>query len=374
LPDSENDIIVGAMAQPAAGVEQPPGHRDHGFHRVRVATVTAETPEASSFTLEVPDALRGDFAYRAGQFCTFRVPIDGDPQLRSYSMSSSPEIDDQLTVTVKRVPDGLVSNWMCDHLDVGSEVEVTFPAGVFCLTDDGGDLLCFAAGSGITPVMSLIDSALATTERRVRLLYANRDRASTIFAARIDDLAARHPDRLVVRHHLDAEHGFVVAADVLALAGDPDADAHAYVCGPGPFMDIVEDALLGAGVGPSRLHIERFTPSELLPDEPTAPDPNAGSAQPDGDSIVTIELDGRTEVADHRPGTTILQTARQMGMSPPFSCESGSCATCMGRLLEGSVSMRVNDALTDAEVGEGWILTCQSVPTSPTVRVIYGYD
>ncbi len=132
-------------------------------------------------------------------------------------------------------------------------------------------------------------------------------------------------------------------------------------------MDVVERTLLDAGVGAGRIHIERFTPDEWVP-EVEAGDEAAGTSQ------VTIELDGRTESTEYRPGTTILQTARQMGLSPPFSCESGSCATCMARLVEGTATMHVNNALTDDEVADGWVLTCQALPTSPLVKVVYGYE
>ena len=142
-------------------------------------------------------------------------------------------------------------------------------------------------------------------------------------------------------------------------------------------MDIVEAAVLGIGIEASRLHIERFTPADPITDSAdSAAGGTEGAAAPDGEvaTRVTIELDGRTETADHRAGTTILQVARQLGMSPPFSCESGSCATCMARLVEGTVSMKVNNALDNDEVEEGWVLTCQSVPTSDAVHVVYGYD
>jgi len=207
----------------------------------------------------------------------------------------------------------------------------------------------------------LIKTALATTSRRVRLLYANRDRDAIIFRDAFDALAAEHPDRLEVVHRLDVEDGFV---DNDAVRPFIDHTSDFYICGPGPFMDIVEGALLGSGVTAERIHIERFTPAEPAPVDETAP----------VDAQITIELDGRKDTTSHHPGTTILQTARQMGMSPPFSCESGSCASCMGRLLEGTVEMRVNNALTPDEVAEGWVLTCQSVPTSSSVHVVYGYD
>ena len=349
LSISENIVIVGAV-------------RDHGFHRLRVARVVRETADASSFVFDVPDDLVDAFAYAPGQFCSFRVEVGGQSLVRCYSMSSAPALGEPLQVTVKRVPDGAVSNWLNDHLSEGDEIDAAPPTGFFQLDAGDGDVVAFAGGSGITPVFAIVKTALATTSRRVRLLYANRDRDSIIFAAELDRLAAEHGDRLEVVHRLDVEHGFVDAGVVGPFA---DPTASHYICGPTPFMDIVEHTLLAHGVDEGRIHIERFT---------AAPEPEeTGSDETDGIEV-TIELDGKTGTTQHHPGTTLLQTARQLGMSPPFSCESGSCATCMGRLLEGTVRMHVNNALTAEEVEEGWVLTCQSVPTSPTVHVRYGYE
>jgi ferredoxin-NADP reductase len=351
----------------AATAPQRDVPRDHGFHPLRVRRVVPETEEAVSFVLDVPAELRAAYAYEAGQFLTFRLRVDGEVHHRCYSMSSSPEVDDELAVTVKRVPGGIVSNRMIDTLAAGDVVEASPPAGVFRLRPGDGDVVAFSAGSGITPVFSLLKTALATSRRRVHLLYANRDRPAAIFAAELDALAGRHPDRLEVAHHLDVDRGFVDAGVVAAFAGS-DTGAEHYVCGPPPFMDIVEGTLRGRGVDGARIHIERFIP---VP-PPAAPEPPAAEAAPAAQ--VTIELDGRTGTVEHHPGTTLLQTARQMGMSPPSSCESGNCATCMARLVEGSVTMHVNDVLTDDEVADGWVLTCQSVPTAATVHVVYGYE
>jgi ferredoxin-NADP reductase len=364
LPFSENLIIMaGGMATPEASRNSL---RDHGFHPLRVKRVVRETADAASFVLDVPPELGHSFSYEAGQFCNFSVQIGGERFIRCYSMSSSPAVDPELQVTVKRVPGGVVSNWMVDCLDVGDLVDVSPPSGFFCLRPGDGPLMAYGAGSGITPVFSLLKTALTTTSRAVHLLYANRDRASIIFRGEIEDLAGLHPDRLAVTHHLDVESGFVGAHDVRPLAAvAPDAEH--YVCGPAPFMEVVEQTLLELGVDPGRIHIERFTATEAG----AAPEPAV-----DGSTAtrVTIELDGRSATSEHRPGTTILQTARQMGLSPPFSCESGSCATCMARIVEGTASMLVNNALTTDEVEDGWLLTCQAVPAGPSVRVVYGYD
>jgi ferredoxin-NADP reductase len=305
------------------------------------------------------------FAYEAGQFCTFRVWVDGQPHVRCYSMSSSPAVDTELRVTVKRSPDGVVSNWINDHLAPGDVLDVARPTGLFRLAGED-EVVLFSAGSGITPVLSLLKTALATTSRPVRLLYANRDLDAVIFRSELDAVQTRHGSRFTLAHHLDVDRGLIDSDAVRAFA-DGAEDPEYYVCGPGPFMETVENTLLAGGVDAGRIHIERFTIEAWQP-EPEPVDASLATSR------ITIELDGRTQATDHHPGTTILQTARQMGMSPPFSCEAGSCATCMARLLEGTASMHVNNALTDDEVADGWVLTCQALPTSPIVHVAYGYE
>lgn len=356
------------MARPEPTLSAPRPLRDHGFHPLRVDRVILETADTVSLVLEVPADLTQTFAYRPGQFCNVRVAVEGRAQMRCYSMSSSPDLDEDMQVTVKRVPGGVVSNWIVDNVHAGDLVELSPPTGFFQLTDGSGDVIAFAAGSGITPVFSLVKTALATTERTVRLHYANRDGASVIFGTELHDLEGRHRDRFTMVRTHDVEHGLLTPETVTTFVGEAPGTAEFYVCGPGPYMEIVEQGLHALGVESSRIHIERFTAADLLVGAPPPP------PEPAGDTRVTIELDGRADVTDHRPGMTILQTARQMGMSPPFSCESGNCATCMARLLEGSVSMFVNNALTPEEVDDGWILTCQSVPTAPTVRVVYGFE
>jgi ferredoxin-NADP reductase len=270
-------------------------------------------------------------------------------------------------VTVKRVPDGAVSNWMNDSLTAGDTIDVAPPGGQFCLADGSSPVVAFGAGSGITPIMSIVKTALATSSRPVRLLYANRDRESIIFRDPLEALATRYPDRFTLVHHLDVDAGFLTA-DAPAGLVEGMTDPEVFVCGPGPFMDLVEGSLVDHGVASSRIRIERFSALDLPEPSGPVPDETPGSVQ------VTIELDGRVDTADHKPGTTILQTARQLGMSPPFSCEMGNCATCIGKLMEGEVVMHANTVLTDDELADGWILTCQSVPTTPSVRVVYGLE
>lgn len=330
--------------------------REHGYHPLRVSRIIQETPDTRSFVLDVPPDVRDLFAYRPGQFCTFRVRIDGTELLRSYSMSSAPETDEHLTVTVKRVPDGVVSNWFNDAVAANDVLEATKPAGVFCARDGEYPLVAFCGGSGITPVLSLAKSVLASTQRPVKLFYANRDRSSVIFDAELRALAGRHPDRLHVEYHYDAESGFPAAPAVTGFAMST-LDADFYVCGPGPFMDLVEDSLLALGVAADRILIERFIDAGQ-PDDHRA----VAGEVPD---TVTIILNGRKTTVKYHPGDTILETARRGAVYPPFSCEAGNCATCMAIMRHGTATMRENNALTPEEVTEGWVLTCQGLPQGP---------
>jgi ferredoxin-NADP reductase len=336
-----------------------------------VKKVVPETADASSFVLDVPDELRDTFRYRPGQFCTFRVLVDGEQQLRSYSMSSAPATDDDLTVTVKRVAGGLVSNWLLDNVQDGDTLELTKPAGVFCPQASERPVLGFCGGSGVTPVMSITKHVLSCGDGRgVRLLYANRDRTSVIFDAALSDLGTAHGERLSVRHHLDADGGFLTGGDVTDFVGG-DLDAHCYVCGPGPFMNLIESTLLVLGVPRDRIFIERFLVEQQEKDRQAANAGGNGDSGSDAPQTVTVTLGGKRAEVAYQPGDTLLETARRGGLRPPFSCEAGNCATCMAFLREGSVTMRANNALTPEEVEEGWVLTCQSVPRGATVSVEY---
>jgi ferredoxin-NADP reductase len=268
---------------------------------------------------------------------------------------------------VKRVAGGRVSNWLLDEVVEGDELSLTLPAGVFTLRDHPTPIVAFAGGSGITPVISVIKSALATTDRRVRLLYANRDERSVIFRDALDALVAEHGDRLQVEHHLDVEQGFVHSDLVRAFVGD-DLDADFYLCGPAPFMDVIEDALDLAAVPSAQVFVERFAfAASALHEEPA----ESTTADHGVTGTVTIVLGGRATEVRYQEGETFLETARRAGLRAPFSCESGSCATCMARLEVGEAKMRVNNALMPDEVAEGWVLTCQGLPTSPTAKVVY---
>jgi 3-ketosteroid 9alpha-monooxygenase subunit B len=335
---------------------------EHEYHPLVVLDVVDETADTRSFVLDIPPGLALAFHYVAGQFCTFRAAIDGEDVVRCYSMSSSPDVGDPFTTTVKRVPAGRMSNWMNDALSPGDTIDVLRPSGLFVLHEHETPIVAFAGGSGITPVISIIKSALATTSRDVRLVYANRGPDAVIFGEELARLAATAGERLSVHHHLDSERGFLDGPGCAALV-DGRTDADFYVCGPGPYMETVEAGLATLGVASAQVFIERFE----LP-EPAGPP--AGTRDLLAESVV-IRLGGNETTVAYQPGDTLLETARRAGLSPPFSCEQGNCATCMAHLDEGTTSMRVNNALTPEEVEEGWVLTCQGLPTSATVKVDY---
>jgi 3-ketosteroid 9alpha-monooxygenase subunit B len=339
------------------GSEMP---REYEFHPLTVADVVDETADTRSFVLDVPPALERLFAYAAGQFCTFRATIAGEPVTRCYSMSSAPDTGEPLTVTVKRVPGGKMSNWMNDTLAPGDTVDAMPPAGLFVLRGVDTPIVAFAGGSGITPILSILKTALATTARQIALVYANRAPDSVIFADALERLRARSDGRLSVHHHCDSQRGFLDAAACAALVEDR-TDGDFYVCGPGPYMEVVQAGLGARAVDPGRIFVERF--------ELRAEVPAAGPVS-ETESIV-IRLDGRRHRVAYEPGDTILEAARRAGLKAPFACQAGGCGTCMALLHEGRATMRTNSVLSADEVAEGWILTCQAIPTSREVVVDY---
>lgn len=332
-----------------------------GFTSLRVKDVVRETDDAISIVFDVPPQLAEHFSYCAGQYLALRVEVGGKEYRRCYSMSSSPVKHQDLRVTVKRDRDGVVSNWLNDHASPGDRISVAAPEGRFVRSGSGRELVAFAGGSGITPVFSLIQTELAESAGRARLLYANREVKSVIFREALDGLVDEHGDRFGLQHHLDVEQGVVTADKIAAFIAETGTDADCYVCGPGPFMDTVEQALLAAGVPAEQVHLERFTVAPV-------PAPTLGAPVTE---TVTIELDRETVTVDYRAGHTLLQMARMAGLKAPSSCETGSCGTCIAQVTEGEARLLNNDALDEDEVAEGLVVTCQAIPTSPTIRFVY---
>jgi len=328
------------------------------FHQITVAEVIAETPDAHSLVLAVPPALAAAFAYRPGQYLTVRVPDGGGVVARCYSLSSSPDTDTDLKITVKRVRDGQASNWICDHVRPGSTLDLAPPAGSFTPASLDDDLLLLAGGSGITPVMAIIKSVLARGRGRLALVYANRDAASVIFGAELTALRQQYGDRLVVTHWLDGERGAPTGAALTALLL-PYAGREAYVCGPEPFVVVAQQALRDAGVPADRVRVERF-------------DLAIGATAAGGrDATAEVTLDGQTHVLPWPAGTRLLDVIIAAGLNPPFSCRQGQCGACACRLLDGDVELVHNEVLEEEDFADGYILACQALPRSDTVSVTY---
>ncbi|MFF0424813.1 2Fe-2S iron-sulfur cluster-binding protein [Streptomyces sp. NPDC004520] len=337
-------------------------------HRLRVVEVIAETADAHSLVLQAPPESADRFAYRPGQFLTLKLPgADGSPAARCYSLASSPHTGEPLKITVKRVAGGYGSNWVCDRLAAGDELEVLPPAGTFTPDSLDGDLLLVAGGSGITPVLSIAKSVLVGGRGRVVLLYANRDESSVIFRDELRELTEDHPDRLLVIHWLESLQGLPVV-EPLAAALAPYADREAFVCGPQPLMDAVEQALRTLGASGDRIHRERFfSLGADVFDAPAVPVDAAG----EGGATAEVELDGETRTVAWPPTAPLLDVLLAAGVDAPYSCREGACSACTCRVVAGEVKMLRNEVLDDQDIAEGYVLACQALPLGDRIEITY---
>jgi ring-1,2-phenylacetyl-CoA epoxidase subunit PaaE len=351
------------------------------FHALRVAEIVPETNEANSIRFEIPPELRDRFVFKAGQHLTLRTTLNGEEVRRNYSLCTAPDSDDWL-VTVKRIGGGLFSNWVGDELKAGDMVDVMPPHGSFTTEfapTNSRHLVGIAGGSGITPVMSLIRTLLRyEPESRFTLLYGNRDSSSVIFLEALAALKDKYLGRLEIYHFLDAEEQDIELFNgmlnrerldevIPALVPDAaDVDGW-FICGPGPMMDAAEGALLDRNIAKDHIHIERFTADR--PAGAVAREIAELQNKAEGLSV-SVTLDGRTRRVPFTAGN-ILDSARAAGLPAPFACKAGVCATCRARVTKGKVEMAARYGLTDEEVADGYVLTCQSVPVGDGVAVDY---
>jgi ring-1,2-phenylacetyl-CoA epoxidase subunit PaaE len=346
------------------------------FHRLRVAAVERLCEDAVAVTFDVPPDLAAVYAFRPGQSLTVRRPGDATDERRSYSICAAE--GEPPRIGVREVPGGLVSRWLVRDTKPGDEVEVAPPSGTF--TPDleaGGRHVLIAAGSGITPVLSIAASLLRHPGSSVALLYGNRRANTVMFAEELADLKDEHPSRMELVHVLSREArevdlftGRLDAAKLrtlLPLLLDvPDVD-HWWLCGPFGMVVDATEVLDGLGVPPERIHRELFWVDEVPPDVIRE------ERRPDGPSSeVTVVLDGRSTTVSVAAGDTVLEGAQRVRPDLPFACKGGVCGTCRARLVEGEVRMRRNFALEPAELAAGFVLTCQSTPL--TEKVIVDYD
>jgi 3-ketosteroid 9alpha-monooxygenase subunit B len=339
---------------------------DEAAHRVVVREIVRETDDACSVVLEPPPG--ADFSYQPGQFLTLRLPCDTGAVGRCYSLCSSPHVDDELRIAVKRVRDGVGSNWVNETLAVGDELDCLPPSGVFVPKSLDDDLLLFAGGSGITPVLSILKSALAVGHGRIVLVYANQHERSVIFADRLRELAEQHPDRLHVLHWLESVQG-LPTRNLLRAFIAPYAAYTAFLCGPSPFMETVTHALRDCGVPPARIHIERF--QSLAEDPFDLPAPALVTEDGGATTRLSVELDGERHEYDWPRQTKLLDFLLAQGLKAPYSCRQGACSACACIIDEGEVKMLTNEILEQEDLDEGYILGCQSLPVTDTVKIRY---
>jgi ring-1,2-phenylacetyl-CoA epoxidase subunit PaaE len=346
------------------------------FHALRVAAIERLCADAVAVTFDVPTDLADRYAFRPGQSLTVRRPGDAADERRSYSICAT--AGDPPRIGVREVPGGLVSRWLVHDVEPGDEVEVAPPSGTF--TPDlavGGRHVLIAAGSGITPVLSIAASLLRRPDTSVAMLYGNRRADTVMFAEELADLKDEHPSRMELVHVLSREArevdlltGRLDAAKLrtlLPLLLDvPDVD-HWWLCGPFGMVVDATEVLGELGVPPERIHRELFWVDEMPPEVIRE------ERRPDGPSSeVTVVLDGRSTTVSVPAGDTVLEAAQRTRPDLPFACKGGVCGTCRARLVEGDVRMRRNFALEPAELAAGFVLTCQSTPVSE--KVIVDFD
>ncbi|WP_370936027.1 2Fe-2S iron-sulfur cluster-binding protein [Amycolatopsis sp. cg13] len=327
--------------------------------RVRVTEVVRETADAHSLVLEPID---GSFDYLPGQFLTVRIPSTEDSVARCYSLCSSPHCEEPPRITVKRTAGGYGSNWLVDNAVEGTVLDVLRPSGTFTPRSLDADVLLLAAGSGITPVMSILKSCLRAGSGRVTLVYANRDEQSVIFRDELLRLTKEHPDRLTVLHWLESVQGLPTEAGLRALAA-PYRERAAFLCGPGPFMDLASIVLNGLSV--ESVTVERFTSLTGDPFAAVEVD-ESGPA-----STVEVELDGETRTLRWPRENALLDVLLAAGLDAPFSCREGACSACACVLVSGEVDLAHNEVLDAQDLADGLILACQARPRTDQVRVTY---
>lgn len=353
------------------------------FHRLVIADRREETRTCLSLAFDVPQDLKDDYRFRPGQYLTLRTRICGVEVRRSYSICSAPH-ESELRVAVKLLEGGVFSSWARDALRPGEAIEVMTPDGRFGAPPEPGSarsLLAIAAGSGITPIMSILKAALREERGRFFLLYGNRSTADIIFRGELEDLKDRHLGRLAVFHVLSREQ-----QDLELLSGRLDAEkvelllrrlvpvetvAHAFLCGPQPMIEGLAPALRDAGLLERQVHVERFTPGAAGPPPPLPP----ASAAPPARVLAraSVVADGVRTDLDVAEGETILEAGTRAGLNLPYSCRGGMCCTCRARLVEGRAAMDVNYSLEPWEIEAGYVLTCQARPLTAFVSVDYDH-
>ncbi len=351
------------------------------FHKLQVNKVNKETHDTVSISFSVPSNLTDNFKFIQGQYLTLRLNVNGESLNRSYSLCSSPYNGEDLTVAVKRVDGGRASNYLNDQVQAGSEIEVMEPMGNFYTQLDSSNskhYYLFGGGSGITPMLSIIKSVISQEPNsKMTLFYGNRDEKSIIFRQVLDKLASEHQDRLKIVHIIaeagsdwNGYTGMMTQDVVMRLIRENTSlsfgNAEMFICGPSPMMAEVKHALETMSVPKEKVHIEYFTAKDPSDDvESASVGTSTGDAEPlTGNTSVKIIYDGKEREFEMGPDDTVLEAALDAGFDPPYACMVAACCTCRAKLLSGQVEMDDRESLTDDEIEEGYVLTCQAHPKS----------
>lgn len=348
------------------------------FYTLKVSAIQRETADAVAISFDVPVLIQDKFKFQPGQYLTIKLVLNGTEIRRSYSICSSPLFDEALTVAVKKVKDGRMSGYLNEQLKVGDSLEVMSPMGNFCpsiAASNQKNYVLFAGGSGITPMMSILKTVLKSEPKsKIQLFYGNESESAIIFAAQLKQLAATYSNQLQVfsilnkpESSIDADFTGIMNSEkndlLLSKYVDRSLTNDYFICGPVPMMDAVVNTLEKQGVNKSAIHVEYFTApvAEAKPAESVAL----------VESQLTVICDGDEVILTLKPEQSVLEAALAAGLDAPYACQGGSCCTCRALLVEGEVQMKVNYALLESEVKEGFILTCQSHALTPKLVVDY---
>lgn len=354
------------------------------FNTLKIQKIVKETADATSIYLDIPDSLKAAYAYVPGQYLTFEANINGESVRRAYSLCTSPFTDNVPGITVKKVDGGRMSNYLNDSINAGDEIKVMVPNGKFTLNVDisaQNHYVLFGGGSGITPLMSIAKSVLEKEAgSRITLIYCNRDEDSVIFKSTLDQMTQDFEGRLTVHYSYDTApsgwdgmSGYLTEAKIAEILSTKIGGAFYrmcpyYICGPTPMMDVVKNGLKSAGVADENINTEYFT-------APTS------SAEPaieveadedfDGSAKVIVEVYGESHEIECDEHKNILDAAIDADLDPPYSCTVGVCTTCRAKVVKGKVEMKEREGLSDDEIENGYVLTCQSFPKSNNIELIY---
>ncbi len=343
------------------------------FNSLAVKEIKKETQDAVSILFEVPEHLLSNYTFVSGQYITIKTTIENSEIRRDYSLCTTPK-SGELKVVVKAVENGLFSKYANEQLTAGAYLEVSEPQGRFTYTPKNKEhtIFCIAAGSGITPIMSIVKEALETSDdATVAMIYGNKSEAQTIFYEDLLALKASYNERFILKFVFSEEtrdealFGRIDTPKIKYMLNHISVPDLSYICGPEPMIMEAKEALMNQGFDEASIKFELFTASAQKEDSSASSQIQAGTAQ------ITVLVDDEEATFIMPNSKTILEEALANDLDAPYSCQGGICSSCIARVTEGEVKMRQNNILTDSEIAEGLVLTCQAEPVTSVVKIDY---